>query len=155
MRKSIFKFWSVLLIVGLFFFVSSCDKDDPEGTLTSNMFSGTWINAEGISLGDGVLYITEGNNFADKPGVGLGDITCYDIGKVKGLAGVKTIPESGYATGIAVVSGHGYIMKIDSYPYAYAPVTTTYARLYVSKMIKSSGNIIGAKVKYQYPFEPY
>jgi hypothetical protein len=47
--------------------------------------------------------------------------------------------------------GHGYVIKLESSDGSYIE----YLRLYVVESIVSTdGGIMGAKVKYQYPFVP-
>ena len=48
-------------------------------------------------------------------------------------------------------AGNGYVIKIRNI----AGSAFTYARMYVVEPIaNASGNVTGAKVKYQYPFKP-
>ena len=73
------------------------------------------------------------------------DHQAANVGKVNGLGNIEKIPSTGYVTKLSVEPGYGYVFKIMD----------TYARLYVVDwMIDTDGGIMGAKVKYQYPFEP-
>jgi hypothetical protein len=84
-----------------------------------------------------------------------------------GLGNITKIPTSGftepavYNSSAACEEGHGYVIKFELYDYdneegkminREEPV---YARLYVvESIISTTGGIMGAKVRYQYPFEP-
>ena len=123
---------------------------DPEGTITFSMAN------SGIRLG---------SNTAEQRGAGIGfandgiwvamttsnnlfcqNCTIASIGKVAGLGDIKKIPSSGFASMIAIETGCGYVVKCND---------GTYGRLYVVEWVISTSNaIIGAKVKYQYPFVP-
>lgn len=160
MKSLIFNVLKSISVLSTILLYSGCEKDsnsidsipDPQGTIITNMLQGSWSTATRIHLADGVLYISESNNFSDDPGyVGYDDISLYNYGKVKGLAKVETIPENGYAHNVAISLGNGYVIKVQDY----YNNNLTYGRLYVVSWIYSTSNsIIGAKVKYQYPFNP-
>ena len=179
MKKNILKLSTFLLIVG-FLFVVGCSKNDddgssdknknnvsdPEGTITSNIAEGTEI----ILLKD-ISYCAVSWAKPDNIWISYGDYDCYyclisicSVGQVNGLGSINRIPTSGYTSRISgdgdqTLScdvGYGYVIKIEEevyYPYTYT--IRTYARMYViERIISTSGGIMGAKVKYQYPFEP-
>ena len=84
-------------------------------------------------------------------------LSVYDAGKVNGLGNITQIPLSGFSfpigdnKGVACETGHGYIIKMQHFNNG----DVVYIRLYVvEKIISTSGGVMGAKVKYQYPFEP-
>ncbi len=73
------------------------------------------------------------------------------VGKVSGLAGVKSIPTAGWAPRLACEVGHGYVMRgrrtLDE-PYVYA-------RIYVvERVVSKAWGVVGVKVRVQYPFAP-
>ena len=115
--------------------------NDPEGTITVNIRNKNNGGTE-VSLGGGSLKIDEADNFTCSSSSGK----FVSLGKVNGLAAIKSIPASGWSEKVAVVPGYGYVMKIG----------LLYARLYVVDYMEStSGGIIGAIVKYQSPWDPY
>jgi hypothetical protein len=81
---------------------------------------------------------------------------------MKGLGNITTIPKTGFTAStdnyyltnaIACEAGHGYVFRLIDY--FYGAVDSTYARLYVvSSLTSTDGGIMGAQVKYQYPFNP-
>jgi hypothetical protein len=138
---------------------------DPEGTVTANISSSTRIDisdkniyAYGII---GSIEWTEPDNFD------LNDdryhyyyyassVSICDMGQMRGLGNITNIPQTGYSSpqytnsAVACESGHGYVVKFERTDYF-----IYYVRLYVVEPIVSTlGGIMGAKVKYQYPFEP-
>lgn len=125
---------------------------DPEGTITVKVRNAN----NGKTYVEGWFYITESNNFG-----GLADlyVDCQfvDYGAVRGLGNVVSIPKSGWAYQVAVIPGHGYVMRLkDRSDHVYV-VGEEYVRLYVVEELvgaNTNGGIIGAVVKYQYPFEP-
>jgi len=156
-KKLVFLFFAVCLIG----FVG-CKKDDekvpdPEGTITANLGR--------ISLD---FYYLEEIGWVAPDNIGLIHLyTCYgvchrwkitfcNVGKVSGLGSIKTIPTSGYANNVACEVGHGYVIKCENFNYYGGElVNVIYIRLYVvESIVSTSGGIMGAKVKYQYPFEP-
>ena len=157
MKKKNFINHILMVIAGLVICLTSCNNEtdggpDPEGTAIANITKGTYYNS-GINVGGGGgIYISESINFHETPGVGWSDVLFYDFGKVKGLADVDKIVESGWSGGVAVLVNHGYLLKIINY---YYPSDISYGRLYVTKFLENTnGGIIGAQVKLQYPFVP-
>jgi len=78
-----------------------------------------------------------------------------DVGAVSGLGAVTGIPASGWTASQAVQVGHGYVCRFR-HAYEYPAATELpyhYARVYVEELIVGvNGGVIGAKVKYQVPF---
>lgn len=78
-----------------------------------------------------------------------------DLGEVEGLGAVTTVPSSGWSNSLAVQKGHGYVCRFR-YAYDYPAATELpfhYARFYVEDLtVGTNGGIIGARVKYQMPF---
>jgi hypothetical protein len=69
-----------------------------------------------------------------------------DIGAVTCLGDVTTIPTAGFTTSAEAIEGHAYVMKLYD---------GQYARFYMNRFVtNTSGGIIGAEIKWQYPFEP-
>ncbi len=78
-----------------------------------------------------------------------------DLGEVNGLGSVTSVPSSGWTNSLAVQPGHGYVCRYrHAYDYpAATELPYQYARFYVENYIESTtGAVIGAKVKYQLPF---
>ena len=95
------------------------------------------------------LGINSSNNFIVGADVDYGIGRIVNVGKVKGIADIKKIPETGWWDELAVVPGEGYIYKGE-----YSSLTK-YARIYVVDYITStSGGIIGATIKYQPNWNP-
>ena len=129
-----------------------CSKDDPsnpnssvadpEGTISlsvNNESNGdTWVPFNDYDS----FSIDNANNFD-----GIGWLFA-SVGAVKGLGNVTKIPDSGWATKSAVTPGNGYVAAYPNGNYI------TFARIYVEDWITDAGSngIIGAKIKYQYPF---
>lgn len=129
--------------------VASCDKDepnnggfdpgkeveDPVGTVSlvlRNDFDNT-INRFGINRTDNFDFF----NY-------VGGMIA-DLGPMKGLGNVTYIPTTGWASSCAVIPGHGYVVC-----YSYEK---KFMRLYVEEYVTSTlGEILGARVKYQTPF---
>ena len=120
---------------------------DPEGTITVKVRNDD-------KDGGAPFYITESNNFRgwdDK----YVDCQYVDYGAVHGLGNVVSIPKSGWAYQVAVIPCHGYVMRLKDRTDVVV-VGEEYYRLYVVEELvgANTNGIIGAVVKYQYPFEP-
>lgn len=160
--KTIYRLACVLAAAALAFAAVGCGEDDeptsgknntgeqlnpegdPEGTVTVN------IGNDGnlIMLTDNTgIEINRDNNFIIYNTHRMADIV--SMGKAYGLLDVDIIPNAGWSKAVAVLPDYGYLIREDNYgPY-------TYIRLYVEDYtINTSGGIIGACVKYQYPFYP-
>ena len=117
---------------------------DPEGTVTVNFNSGHSGNYHYIEIG--TIHIDEANNFECYND----DVQFANVGEVNGLGAVISIPAGGWGYSVAVIPGNGYVAR-----HYYNPDWTSYVRLYVvNYIIGTNGGIIGATVKYQYPFQP-
>lgn len=96
-------------------------------------------------------WSTDGYNYDYKT-----DNNCWisDIGEVDGLGYVVEKPTSGYAKNVTVTSGHGYVFKIKKSADLSSTQPDYYGRVYVLDYATSatSGGIIGADLKYQFPF---
>jgi hypothetical protein len=169
MKKNGLKLSTFLLIVG-FLFAASCSKKDddtlntdknktekvpdPEGTITVNISEST-EKSTGISIYGSNYYVgwTKPDNFYLSNYGNL--VSICNVGNITGLGNITKIPVSGFtiptpsSTNIACETGHGYVIKFESNS------EIAYIRLYVvEKIVSTSGGIMGAKVKYQFPFEP-
>lgn len=97
------------------------------------------------------LYLTSSNNFKVIESWEIvsifydtydGHIAC--IGNVNSLSKIKTIPNSGWTSEVAVHPGQGYVIQNKHGDFC------RYARLYVEDWIESTdGGIIGAVIRYQ------
>ena len=136
---------------------------DPEGTMTANISESTPISVyDENNFWMGGVYWKSPDNFLLSGH--NGSYWCYlsicNLGKINGLGNITKIPSSGFSTpmiastDIACEVGHGYVIKFD-YKENGETKKTVYARLFVvESIISTTGGIMGAKVKYQYPFEP-
>ena len=155
MKKYLFSCMTIMMVAIVSVGFMSCSKDDDEEVVSPNQFDtktsipdpdGTvLIYMSAASKGNyhdiGLLssfHIDEDYNFE-----GEAYIEIASVGMVKGLSEIKSIPTSGWASRVAVVSGYGYVVKYSGYS------GTTYARLFV---VSSTGS--GYAVKYQSPFNP-
>lgn len=117
---------------------------DPEGTVLLSMrneSSGTTF----LSEGNFSIYIDKGDNFDEW----RANAEFVNLGKMKGLGNITKIPASGWASKVAVTPGCGYIARYSN--------KNEYIRMYVVDYITSAeitNGVIGANVKYQYPFIP-
>lgn len=79
-----------------------------------------------------------------------------DMGSVKGLGSVTSIPTTGWSTTSALEIGRGYVVRYRATKdyYAASSLPYIYSRLYVTDWVISAtnGGIIGAKIKYQNDF---
>ena len=169
MKRVNFFFVGCLLATSMFF--AGCESTnnpdnpstsvpDPAGTMTANLAESVGITAEYA-----YIYWTKPDNFhllsmSYYPSTGQYGctISICDVGKIAGLGNITQISLSGFSasdvniSGIACETGHGYIIKLQDNFYG-GP--TIYVRLYVvEKIVSTSGGVMGAKVKYQFPFEP-
>lgn len=119
---------------------------DPEGTVLLSMRN--WNNGRTyLEVDNGDMWIDVGDNFN-------GDSGCFsfvNLGKMKGLGNVTKIPTSGWAEKVAVTPGCGYIAR------SHDAFKNEYIRIYVVDYIisaETTNGIIGANIKYQYPFTP-
>jgi len=151
MKKVYLFLMKTVLVLGLVF-AAGCSKDDnsvsdPEGTITVSMANSGVYDYNGYERGAGISFIGNqwvaiktDNNFICQ------ECTISNVGKVNGLGNINKIPNSGYTEYCSVEIHNGYVIQMYD---------GTYARLYVVDWVVSTYNaIIGAKVKYQYPFEP-
>ena len=156
-----------LLTMSMTFSLSACGDDDddvnaagtasnpqspadPEGTITMNMrYNGMntlYLPGFYTDYGDN-LFINSANNFECR----WCKISC--VGKVNGLAAVKSVPQSGWTNQTSIVPGYGYVIRGYSSTEQYSKgIYDVYARLYVVDYLES-GNL-GAIIKYQSPWVP-
>lgn len=88
-------------------------------------------------------YVTVKINYNNNLDAGWGEIV--NVGPVAGWGNITEIPSIGWKQETAVTLGEGYVLRN----------VNEYARLYVVEYIESStGEIMGAKVKYECPFIP-
>lgn len=120
------------------------EMSDPEGTIKLSMMSG---NKDNATMLNGLFYIGNDNNFS-----GIGSCSFVSFGAVNGLGDITNIPTTGWANQVAVEPGNGYVACNYSRNYN-GVYSTSFYRIYVSDYIRdSTGNVLGANVKYQKPF---
>lgn len=152
MKMYRFMWLMAMLVVSAAFVACSKDGDgdpddpgskvpDPEGTMVLNMRNenngGTYLRIENWPG----IWINHSDNFESIDGTEF-----VSLGKMKGLGNVTKIPETGWQSSVAVKPAYGYVAKWGN----------RYCRLYVVQELLAAGTngVIGAEVKYQYPFEP-
>jgi hypothetical protein len=175
------KFYFVYLLLAATMIFAGCDKDnqdnpdnsdpeetivpDPEGTITANISKSSSIDVSTANTYFGVIRWDSPDNFYltvnMSPFTGTFRYSICNLGAMKGLGNITSIPSTGGFTTpshlndeVACETGHGYVMKFDR---GNDVVTEkiVYVRLYVvESIVSTSGGIMGAKVKYQYPFNP-
>jgi hypothetical protein len=171
MKKKL-KFMASMLLIAAFAAVAvSCSKDDdpdnpsnavpdPMGTITANITDNevTRINIVVNNTSYGHIRWYSPDNFYLYGGYYYdgSSISICNLGAMQGLGNITAIPSSGFTVPtsenrtVACEAGHGYVVKFEG-----KTMGTVYVRLYVVEPIVSTlGGIMGAKVKYQYPFIP-
>lgn len=144
-KKSIIYLMAYIIFAMASISVTSCEKDenasDPEGTIELDMRKkgqgGNWL-----SVGSVQFRISAADNFQGA--------LFIDVGSVNGLSSIKKIPNNSvWSNEVAVRPGHGYIVTNSKN-------SNNFMRLYVVRYLKgaTSGGVIGAAVKYQYPWYP-
>ena len=144
---------------------SGCKKDDstngnsvtdPPGTVTINIRNDEiydkgigWYGIVYIPSEDIEMIMLGNNNF----GVGsdyASENGIISVGKVSGLGNITEKPSNGYSLFVAVEKGVGYVGRIT-----FDENNPTYIRIYVVDFLHAanSGGIIGATIKYQYPWD--
>ncbi len=130
---------------------------DPVGTITANISENTKIEINNFNSTSGYIWWTGPDNFFISTYY-ASKVSICDLGVMSGLGNITNIPQEGYTVPqssnktVACETGHGYIVKFEGGSLS-SPLL--YVRLYISETIVSTfGGIMGAKVKYQYPFEP-
>jgi hypothetical protein len=155
--------------------MAGCSKDDPsdpdnlvadpQGTITVNISEDTSFSVDDR----GYIHWNKPDNlcihghykYYDAIPHGYVASIC-NLGKMKGLGNVTYIPQTGFSNpaerdnSTACEAGHGYVVKLEWSPDSdNSENKLVYVRLYVVEPIVSTlGGIMGAKVKYQYPFKP-
>ena len=151
------KIFALLFAFVALFSVTSCDGDEP------NPDNGSKIDpTKPVADPDGTItlsmrdYDSGDTRILDYLGIRNENFTSYyydyyddgvkiaTVGAVTGLGNVSKIPTTGWADAVAVIPGNGYVAYIKG----------TFVRIYVVDFItNTAGGIIGAEVKYQYPFK--
>ena len=117
----------------------------------SSYSSSGWYSAYSI------LTMSSSNNFrvetlveevVNKKGFTNCKIAC--VGDVRGLGGIKNIPDGVWTEEVAVQPGYGYIIRHKTKDYEFQRLFCRYARIYVDEWILGvDGGILGAKIHYQ------
>ena len=124
------------------------DKEvaDPAGTVKLSMRSEAAAGDSKTTINNG-LWIDAADNFYAHRGY------IVDLGSMKGLGNVGYIPKTGYVETVAVTPGDGYIWATEGYNEFGNYERNTFYRIYVTNYTQNtSGEIIGADIKYQKPF---
>ena len=149
--------------------ITSCEKEELNGGSTDTPLPGSITvkmrnednGCTKIVFGISNVFINEANNFevASVRGFDNNDqeyreeIEIASVGKVNGLGGITTIPESGWIDEASVFVGHGYVVRwqrndwgsdTDSNKSDYS-----YGRIFVhDEIVSTGGGIIGYTVSY-------
>ena len=171
MKKNFFKFLTLGVMLSLV--LTGCpNKDDdpnnsnnsvpdPEGTITVNLSEYDEIRIRPNDGSHSYIMWCKPDNLWITCGIFPAEnrkISICDLGPMKGLGNITQIPSSGFTIpnseiSVACEKGHGYVIKSED-PYK-EHLQVIYVRLYVvESIISTNGGIMGAKVKYQYPFVP-
>lgn len=124
------------------------DKEvaDPAGTVKLSMRSEAAVGDSKTTINNG-LWIDAADNFYAHRGY------IVNLGSMKGLGNVGYIPKTGYVETVAVTPGDGYIWATEGYNEFGNYERNTFYRIYVTNYTQNtSGEIIGADIKYQKPF---
>jgi len=111
------------------------EVSDPIESISVNMRNSnngkTTVTPKGC---DGFFYIEFENFFGT-------NYQFVSIGEVQGLGNVTTIPRSGWSNRVAVIQGHGYVVKCGN---------NGYFRIYVVREIldMTQRGVIGAEIRY-------
>lgn len=152
-KKNYLQLLAIVMVTMLSVCFVSCEKDDsvedPEGTISiglRNENNGyTFLYLFGSSNDEYYICINEADNFECWDYY----LELVDVGKVKGLGAINSIPASGWTDEVKVQPGHGYIARAKSGKYR-----DQCARIYVERYMTSDDYIIGANIKYQAPWNP-
>ena|GEM_PF-993969 len=120
---------------------------DPDGTVTANISTTTQIDIPSY----GYIKWIGPDNFNVNSG-SYGSVSICNLGAMKGLGNITNIPQTGFTTPqystttVACEEGHGYVINFGG---------SMCVRLYMEEsIINTAGGVMGAKVKYQFPFAP-
>ena len=132
---------------------------DPEGTITANISENTSIGVSEtfqgfLTIGAIIKWINPNNfDLSSYSEFSTCLVSICDMGEMRGLGNITNIPETGFTVPstsnktVACQKGHGYLIKFGR------SNSSVLVSLYVEESIVNANNeIIGAKVKYQYPF---
>jgi hypothetical protein len=133
---------------------------DPRGTITANISEETAIDVNVNVNGEDRQVGVIGWAFPDNFQIGAYDpyyASICDLDSMRGLGNINLHPAYSeyvdlgeYSKSTACEAGHGYVVWFSS---SASGGRTVYVRLYVvEKLLNTKGGIIGARVKYQYPF---
>jgi hypothetical protein len=139
---------------------------DPPGTITANISDISKIESETMMEAVAIMIKSSNNTIGAiawyPPDNFLlagnyYDVSICNLGVMSGLGNITKIPTSGFTipsrqnASVACEAGHGYVVKMAKEDGS----DSVYLRLYVVEpIVNTAGGIMGAKVKYQYPFVP-
>lgn len=150
-KNNLLNFLTIMMVMMLSFCFISCGGGDdekentesnqpiPPSTTVSDPIGTISLSMRNEINGNtkfGKIYINSGNNFAG--------VYFTSLGTMKGLGEVSKIPTVGWASQVAVKPSTGYVAFSDG----------SFTRIYVEDyVLSSSGDVIGANIKYQEPFK--
>ena len=118
----------------------------------------SWTSSNHIQITCSAYYPEFNQSFFDQENFQY--LSICSVGKVKGLGNITKIPASDctniglgkFELSFSYDAGYGYVIKTND---DFVLSSPTYVRMYiVGPVVNSEGDIIGAKIKYQYPFVP-
>lgn len=141
--------------------MTSCEKEEPNGSITVKMRNKDNGNTK-IEFSASSVCINEANNFQVDGGRGFGyngqefkeEIEIASVGKVNGLGSITTIPESGWIGQVSAFVGHGYVVRwrTSNWDYnteSYVYTDYSYGRIFVhDEIVSTGGGVIGYTVSY-------
>lgn len=165
MKTNVFKKLVAVFCILLCTTFISCEKtineNDPEDVIIVNMICNQ-TNIEIFSQNDNLeimFYIDNANNFVSSGYVSSGSghsgymIEFASVGQVSCISDIQYIPNGGWNGRLAVVPGNGYVVRKCFDEHLQYTTNYQYARIYVvDYLLNTSGEIIGATIKYQTPW---
>jgi len=110
----------------------------------------SWSFPDNIRMTNSGYYPNPDIDISDIDFSGFGNMSSFisNVGKVKGLGNIVKIPPlESFGNKLSSEAENGYVINFLQFQ-------TIYARMYVvGPIVNNSGNVIGVKVKYHYPFE--
>jgi hypothetical protein len=134
----------------------NCVCDDLVETMTVDVHVKLlWTPPDNFSMAISGYFHEPDVWITDLPKHGYGTFTSSiicNVGKVKGLGEITEIPNSDcFDDKLRSNAGYGYVIRFPN-----PLISDYYVRMYVvGPIYNTSKEVIGVKVKYQYPFEPF
>lgn len=118
-----------------------------------------WIYDSGFNLAgykvrfcNGNVEVERFNSYVSGRDSYLDDVKLVDMGPMKNLSNISTIPSNGWESSVSAIVGHGYILKVTSH-YKQNDPHTSYTRFYIIEYL-NYGDVSGYKISYQESWNP-